>query len=677
MNAANLLEVEAITATHDTPATVESSPVVCVPYSRLCKSPLNVRRKPPTGLLGMAESIAAKGILQNLIVHEMKGKRGQESKLGVGAGQRRHGGLDLLYAAGRISDDYPVPVRIVSEGEALSASLIENQEREPMHPADQCDAFSRLVAEGKSVQYVAALFSISERSVHRCLKLASVSPRLLDVFRAGEMTFEQITALALTDDQAAQERLWFDATGPGQLTPHYLRSVITDEEINASTNPLVAFVTLDAYEAAGGYVRRDLFSTQTNAGYLADGELLHRLALDKLVAIAQDVAAEGWSWVETRTKRDYDELRPYGRLAQEAREMSRKEKAGHRAIQKARDAALRALDAYYDSEGSDEDDPRCVELQDVVRAAERAVTEFEANLKSWSGEQKARAGVFVTVDSLGQVKIEKGLLKPQDKAAAKSDGLPGTAEIHVVERQPKPLHSERLCIRLTAHRTAAVQAEVSRRPNVALAILMHRMIPLVFDEQYRFNQPESAAGVQVTCVRDDMQRNANDLDANPAWQELETERSRWAEQLPADASHLLPWLLARPGSDIASLFAFCVAASLNGISSTDGAHAINAISDVIELDMKRYWTPTRASYLDHVPKQRIIDVVSQAVSPEAAAPLANMKKSDAAAAAELRLAGLGWLPEVLTNRATPDSVDYRLPEVVTDREADDDERDAA
>lgn len=48
-----------------------------------------------------------------------------------------------------------------------------------------------------------------------------------------------------------------------------------------------------------------------------------------------------------------------------------------------------------------------------------------------------------------------------------------------------------------------------------------------------------------------------------------------------------------------------------------------------------------------------MDVVSGAVSPEAAAPLATMKKAEAAEAAELRLAGEGWLPEVLTNRAVP------------------------
>lgn len=653
MNAANLLEAQAVLTAHAAPAMIDVTPVVIVPYSRLCKSPLNVRRKPPTGIEAMAESIAAKGIMQNLIVHEMKEKRGAETKLGVCAGQRRHGALDLLYAAGRITDDFPVPVKIVSQGEALAASLIENQEREPMHPADQCEAFARLVAEGKSVEHIAALFSISERSVQRCLKLANVSAKLLDLFRADEMTYEQIAALALTDDHAAQERLWFDAPSAAYRQPHMLRAAITQEEIDVTKSPLVAFVSLEAYEAAGGHVRRDLFSLDTNAGFITDTELLRRLALDKLLTLAHEVGAEGWAWVETRTKRDHEELRAYGRMAPTERPMTRKEKADYRALEKARDAALKALDSFYDDEDASEDDPRLDDLQQAAMEAEQAVADFDASLKVWTDEQKARAGVFITLDYQGQVKIERGLIRPEDKAAAKRDGLAGTAEIHVIEKKAKPLHGERLCARLTAHRTAAIQAEVVRRPNVALAVMMHRMIPAVFAERYTAYYAPSASQVQVTCSRDKLDRMADDMHANPAWQELEAERSKWIEQLPGNESQILPWLLAQTGDTLASLFAFCVAATLDGVSVTDEAHAINAIGNVLELDMKRYWKPTRASYLDHVSKQRIIDVVSQAISPEAAAPLATMKKADAAAAAELRLADSGWLPEVLTNRAAP------------------------
>lgn len=69
--------------------------------------------------------------------------------------------------------------------------------------------------------------------------------------------------------------------------------------------------------------------------------------------------------------------------------------------------------------------------------------------------------------------------------------------------------------------------------------------------------------------------------------------------------------------------------------------------------MSRYWTPTRASYLDHVSKARIVDIAMQAVSPKIALDLSKMKKGDAAASAEMRLAKSAWLPEMLTDREVP------------------------
>ncbi|RKT26978.1 hypothetical protein B0G69_2777 [Paraburkholderia sp. RAU2J] len=58
-------------------------PVVAVPYSCLRLSPLNTRTKPLTGIPGLADNIAAKGLLQNLVVHELRGSRGKQRKLGA------------------------------------------------------------------------------------------------------------------------------------------------------------------------------------------------------------------------------------------------------------------------------------------------------------------------------------------------------------------------------------------------------------------------------------------------------------------------------------------------------------------------------------------------------------------------------------------------------------------
>jgi ParB family chromosome partitioning protein len=257
-----------------------------VPYERLCRSPLNVRKKAPTGIEALAGTIVGNGLMQNLVVHPVKGSRAKQPKLGVCAGQRRLAALDLLFSQGKITKDFMVPVLIVSEGGAVAASLIENRERETMHIADECSAFRLLTEEGKSIAHISALFKVSEMVVRRALRIANLSPVLLDLLRDDKLDYEQAKVLALADDHAAQERVWTDAQTPWLRRPAALRAALTKAELDASENPLAKFVGLDAYEAADGYVRRDLFSDDQNAGYIADADLLHRLATDRLIKLS-------------------------------------------------------------------------------------------------------------------------------------------------------------------------------------------------------------------------------------------------------------------------------------------------------------------------------------------------------------------------------------------------------
>lgn len=94
-----------------------------------------------------------------------------------------------------------------------------------MHIADQCEAFSQLATEGRSIADIAARFSVAERDVRRALKLASVAPKLLDVFRSDGMTYDQVCALALSDNHEQQERIWFDAKQPWQQRANEIRRV--------------------------------------------------------------------------------------------------------------------------------------------------------------------------------------------------------------------------------------------------------------------------------------------------------------------------------------------------------------------------------------------------------------------------------------------------------------------
>src|SRR3546814_6873522 len=80
--------------------------------------------------------------------------------------------------------------------------------------------------------------------------------------RAEAVSLDQLMALAITDDHTAQEAAFYDAP-TWQRSPHNLRDRLTEREIDAHRHPLVRFVGLDAYEAAGGGTRRDLFAERS------------------------------------------------------------------------------------------------------------------------------------------------------------------------------------------------------------------------------------------------------------------------------------------------------------------------------------------------------------------------------------------------------------------------------
>jgi ParB family transcriptional regulator, chromosome partitioning protein len=97
----------------------------------------------------------------------------------VVAGGRRWRALQLLIKEKHITPAHEVPCMIVSYDRAVEISLAENSGRESMHPADQFEAFRKLIDAGQSVEDVAARFGVTPLVVQRRLKLANVCPEFL------------------------------------------------------------------------------------------------------------------------------------------------------------------------------------------------------------------------------------------------------------------------------------------------------------------------------------------------------------------------------------------------------------------------------------------------------------------------------------------------------------------
>lgn len=354
------------------------------PLRALLPSPSNVRRKPrtPADIMAMAVSINALGLLQNLVVvPELKAGR-PTGRAAVAAGETRRLALLLLAndkvpGATGISMDFPVPVKEISEEEAVATSATENVQRQAMHPADQFEAFQVLYDQCGSVEQVAAVFSVSPMVVERRLRLAAASPRLFALYRDDAMTLDQLMALCVTEDHAAQERVW-DAgkSQPWARDPDALRAALTREDAS-SDSPIVRFVGLKAYEAAGGLVRRDLFA-DADHGWATDTELLQRLAAEKFARAAAQVQKEGWSWVEVRGFGDAGVQPGRHECASKAlRALTDDERRQLDALQAAADSAEAALDAHFERLGddapSDEAHAQGRQLREALGEAGRAL----------------------------------------------------------------------------------------------------------------------------------------------------------------------------------------------------------------------------------------------------------------------------------------------------------------
>jgi ParB family chromosome partitioning protein len=660
MNAVTTTEARAVStaATMPLQAADPTKNLILVPLSRLVLRPTgrNVRKTSRMSIPELAASIQRVGLLQNLIV--IAASDGEHYE--VVAGGRRLAALKLLAKKHRIAKDWDVPCLQVTDGTARTASLTENVQREAMHPADQFEAFAALVAEGRPIEDIAADFSVTPLVVQRRLKLANVSPRLMADYRADAVTLDQLMALAITDDHIAQEAAFYDAP-QWQRSPHNLRERLTEREIDAYRHPLVCFVGLDTYEAAGGGVRRDLFAEGDAGVYLTDAALLERLAQEKLAGIAAKAKAEGWGWVDAAPAATMADLQAFQRAPRERREPTKREAQRIEKLQEKMQAIGDAVDAAMDADDEDKADA----LQKEGEALGEQLQALEDGLQGYSPNVKAAAGAIVTIDRNGDAVIHRGLLREAEAKALRTlerlrQGFAeGEAENddegEGTDAAPQAAISDRLAQRLSAHRTAALQIEVARHPHVALAVLVHGMVQTVL--QGRYYAHDMPMGVRLT-VKDRLEGMAPDLSDAPAAEVLRELQQATGEALPEDSAELFAALLAMEQGELVRLLAVCVASTVDVVTPRalpcqPGAE----LAQAVELDMAAWWKPTAEGYFKHVSKAVILQAVGE-FAPHSVNRLAKMKKADIASEAE-RLADVtGWMPAIFkaegSQGATPE-----------------------
>lgn len=670
-----------------------------IPFDRLSLSQSNVRRvKAGVSIGELAEDIVRRTLLQGLNVRPILDGDGTETgQFEVPAGGRRYRALELLVKQKRLARNAPIPCIVKPANDRVSAeedSFAENTFRESLHPLDQFRAMQAMIDRGEGVESIAAHFLVTPAVVNQRLRLAKVSPALHEIYAEDDMTLEQLMAFSVSDDHARQEQVWELLAHSYNKSAHFIRDRLTEDAVRVS-DKRVRFVSIEAYLAAGGSeAMRDLFQPD-DGGWLTDPALLDRLVNEKLQAEGEKIAAEGWKWVATAVDLPWnfdDDLHEIDRIETP---MTPEETETLERLQGEADALEREwMDA---ADIPDEVNARLVALdEEIGLIIERPVT--------FASEDMARAGVFVSIDRNGSLRIEQGYVRLEDEPIeeveidgtgegsdghrtgdrgddrAVEGGTPNVVPIGATASgdddedteviRPLP---DRLVAELTAWRTLALQDAFAKNPSTAFAAVLHAFVLECF---YR-SSSESCLEISLRRVSFSMAPNGL-RDCAPA--RAITERQKdWAERLPDSADDLWDALLQFDAAEQADLFAYCASKSINAqqeiVPKYDNGRVSRRMVDsrithshvlarAVGLDLiGAGWRATVPGYFSSVTKPRIVADVAEAKGQRFAGMIAHLKKPDMAREAEQLLDDSDWLPEPMRTPPLLDaaSVDDEVP----------------
>jgi ParB family transcriptional regulator, chromosome partitioning protein len=565
-----------------------------IPLDKLVASPSNVRKTNVKERLDeLVASIEANGLINNLFV-KPKG----DGTFEVVAGERRRKAMLILMKEKKLPADHPVLCAIADEAaDIMEISTAENLVREKMHPADEFVAFKAMIDRGSTAADTAAHFGVAEKVVLQRLKLASVSPKLFNLFREGKMNLGQLMAFTIIDDHARQEKVWKDLPGYERergSSGRMIRSQLTEQHISAD-NRLAKFVTIKAYEGAGGTVLKDFFDAE-NEGWITDPDLLNRLAMEKLVKAQAKCIEAGWKWAEVMPDIDYSGLQKFEPLP-----------------------VPRRLNKDGDAK--------------------------------FTREEMSKSGCIITVSSDGKVEIHAGRLTPED-AKAEHKAAKAKAKGKPAKKGDKATNetgiSAKLVESLTAHRSAALAATLAGKPHVALAAVVHA---LALSTLYEYPQTDCCLSISATMTY--YGGSAPEIEEGPA-EKIQADATKGATKgMPKNPEALWNWLLGQSDKELIAILAVCAACTVDAIqkrgAEKDG-HS-DQLAAALKLDMTDFWKPTVAAYFDQVSAKQIIEAVTEGGGKTAAHEISSMhgaiKKAELAKLAEKLLKDKNWLPEIL------------------------------
>lgn len=170
-----------------------------IPLAILVESPTNPRKRfDERTLAELAASFKTQGVLEPLLVRPL-----EASKYEVVIGARR-------LKAARLAELESVPVRVkpMTDAEAIEAQVVENLQREDIHPLEESLGFRSLLELGAptyTIASIAARAGKSEAYVQGRIKLADLIPPVAEAFLKDTITIGHALLIAKLPDSQQQE----------------------------------------------------------------------------------------------------------------------------------------------------------------------------------------------------------------------------------------------------------------------------------------------------------------------------------------------------------------------------------------------------------------------------------------------------------------------------------------
>ncbi len=623
------------------PAMAMAQDLRMITLDRLEPSPLNVRKVAASAAddAELLASIRENGIKQNLVVHAVSGE-----KFAVDAGGRRLKALKQLASDGFIPNDHPVSCLVEDKQNATVTSATENLQRAAMHPADQFEAFAQMIAEGRNEDEIALKFGVSVDLVRRRLKLARIAPELIEQFRGGELTLECVMAFTLTDDHDRQVTVWNAVKDSYHIHPQSIKRQLTETAHSASSS-IGRFVGIEAYEAAGGVLLRDLFDDNASA-HMENPELLERLAVEKLQDAAKVFEAD-WKWVEVHLSVDYGAFRSFGRVYPQDIEPDADLMAEENALM-AREEELAAA-----NDGADWADAEA----DEYYAIEPRLREIEALQKArqpYAPADQAIAGCVVTIGHDGALRVEKGLVRPEDipvAAEQTEDPVDGDAEIAVsspnvtppTSSAPVPVSDPATTLRkadgisasladdLRASRQHILRAHLAADYDVAFDVMLYALCEQALSRSYG----TEALNISISPF---LAQNRETLHADTVAQKMldALEQDLAVEWMALEKPDDFRAMSALPLPQKQALFSWAVGLAIKPqlLSDNHPTPIIEEIGARLGVDVAACWRPTASTYWGRVNKGHAVSMARKLVGDDYAEERSRERKGDIAAAME-------------------------------------------